>query len=103
MDRIDRNGNRSVKAPPLPGRRRRARPHRRGIAESSRGGGSRWKSHRRDRLILIAIIIIAGLFILRRTVRLAQIRRITLSRATAAVVAPSSEYLSPSGTGRSSG
>jgi hypothetical protein len=102
VDRIDRKGNRSVKAPTPPGRGRSVQPRRRRVAGSSRGGGPRRKTRRRDRLILIAIIIIAGLLILRRTVRLAHLGRVTLSRATATRVAPPSEQRSPL-VGRSSG
>jgi len=100
---LDGKGNRSVKPPSRRARGpgKQGRPL--GFSERSRGERPRRKNDRRDRLILIAIIIIAGLFILRRTVRLAQMGRVTLSRATAAGVAPPNEQLSPWDDVRSSG
>jgi len=73
------------------------------LAGASRGGRPRGKSSRRDRLILIAIIIIAALFILRRTTRLARMGRVTNSHALAAAVAPSNAAIPPPGAGRALG
>jgi hypothetical protein len=58
-----------------------------------RGGGSRQKNRRRDRLILIAVMILVGLFLIRRSVRLAHLGG--HSDETAAGVAPPNENISP--------